>query len=71
MLSFIRWNVFYSPTLISHFHKLQKCFLSNGTKNMHILAAGRYIWVCHFRRKWEKGMRYVVGWAIYRWAVLI
>jgi hypothetical protein len=30
----------YSPTLISHFHKLEKCFLSNGINNMHILASG-------------------------------
>jgi hypothetical protein len=38
-LSFTKSIVLYSPTFLSHFHKLQ-CFLSNGTKNMHILASG-------------------------------
>jgi hypothetical protein len=36
---FTRSNVLYSPTFISHFHKRQ-CSLSNGFKNMHILASG-------------------------------
>ena len=40
VFSSTRYVVFYSPTFNLHFHKLQKCFLSNGTKNMHILASG-------------------------------
>jgi hypothetical protein len=36
---FTRSIVLYSPTFLSHFHKLQG-FFSNGTKNMHVLASG-------------------------------
>ena len=47
----------YSPTFNSHLHKLQS-FLTNGTKNMHILGsvpelqAVRFGYV--FRRKLHK-----------------
>jgi hypothetical protein len=40
VFSSTRSIVLHYPTFNSHFHKLQKCFLSNGTKNMHILATG-------------------------------
>ena len=39
VLSFIRSIVLYSPTFLSHLHKLQ-CFHSNGIKNMQNLASG-------------------------------
>ena len=41
MRSFTRSNVLYSPTLISH-------FLSNGVKNMHILASGTELQAVRF-----------------------
>ena len=48
VFSSTRSIVLYSPTFNSHFHK-SKCFLSNGTKNMHILASGPELQAVRFR----------------------
>jgi hypothetical protein len=47
VLSFTRSIVCYSPTFLSHLHKLQ-CFHSNGTKNMHIPASGAELQAARF-----------------------
>jgi hypothetical protein len=59
LLSFTRSNVLYSPTLLSHFHKLQSVSLvsriPNGIKNMHILASGPELQAVILGENWKKG----------------
>ena len=63
VLYFTRSNVLYSPTLFSYisftFPQTSKCFLSNGTKNMHFLASGPKLQAVRFgyvilgeKKKW-------------------